>query len=82
MVNFFPYFFLMYNHEIFSIYHSEDGRSKTALDIFLNFQQLGYISAPFIVCYSTIEHSVTRAPTRNVKKDLTQFRKSRKRQIT
>jgi len=31
----------------------EDGATKTAMDIFLNFQQMGYILAPFGVSYST-----------------------------
>jgi hypothetical protein len=31
----------------------EDGGIKTAMDIFLNFQQLGYILAPFGIAYRT-----------------------------
>jgi hypothetical protein len=31
----------------------EDGGIKTAMDIFLNFQQMGYILAPFGIAYRT-----------------------------
>jgi len=31
----------------------EDGGIKTAMDIFLNFQQMGYILAPFGISYRT-----------------------------